>query len=116
MVRASTPPPAPQMVTVALTDAVPGQTGVVCQLCDDPRDAALLRAMGLRQNALVRVCRLGDPCIVEVLARDGCVASCGSRIGLARPLARQVMIGPAPENGPGCEAACPPGGCAADRR
>jgi len=112
MVRASTPLPA----TVALADANPGQTGVVCQLCNDPRDAALLRAMGLRHNALVRVCRLGDPCIVEVLARDGCTASCGSRIGLARPLARQVRMGPVPPNGLGCDAACPPGGCATDRK
>lgn len=86
---------------------------MVCRVCSDPRDAALLRAMGLRVNALVRVCRLGEPCIVEVLARDGCTASCGARIGLARSLARQVLIGPVPQGGPGCEAACPPGGCAA---
>ncbi|GMV24924.1 MAG: hypothetical protein AMXMBFR58_09550 [Phycisphaerae bacterium] len=60
-------------------------------------DAELLRAMGLRPKARVRVCKRGEPLIVEVLsgcghggrgAEDGC--SC--RIGLAGSLARKVMI------------------------
>jgi len=79
-----------------------GQTGVVCEHRLDPADAAWLRAMGLRPNARVRVCRRGEPCIVEVLPTaggdgDGCaLADCCCRIGLARPLADRVMVSAAP--------------------
>jgi hypothetical protein len=63
----------------------------------DPCDAALLRAMGLRPNATVRLCRLGEPCIVEVLngaSEDGCrgTGGCWCRIGLAKPLACAVVV------------------------
>ena len=54
--------------SVALAKLKAGQTARVCEACVDPRDAALLRAMGLRPNALIRVCRVGEPCIVEVVA------------------------------------------------
>lgn len=78
--------------TVPLTQLRPGETGVICSAGSDPSDAALLRAMGLRMNATVRMCRAGEPCIVSVLGARGC--SC--RIGLARPLAERVVIGVAP--------------------
>lgn len=73
---------------VALADSRPGQTGVVCHTGLDEQDAAMLRAMGLRPSARVRVCRVGDPCIIEVVSQSGC--SC--RLGLARSLARRVML------------------------
>lgn len=75
--------------TIPLSQLRPGQTGVVCSAGSDPADAALLRAMGLRMNATVRMCRAGEPCIVSVLGARGC--SC--RIGLARPLAERIVIG-----------------------
>lgn len=50
--------------------------------------AAVLRAMGLRPSAHVRVCRTGEPCIVEI--GSACGMSC--RIGLARALAERVLI------------------------
>jgi hypothetical protein len=63
----------------------------------------MLRAMGLRVNARVRICRLGEPCIVELVggtsanagATDACPrgSACTCRIGLAKPLARRVMVG-----------------------
>jgi len=73
---------------VAIAEAKPGQTGVVCHTGLDEHDAAMLRAMGLRPRSRVRICRVGEPCIVEVLGASGCAC----RIGLSRPLARRVMI------------------------
>lgn len=55
--------------------------------------------MGLRPRARVRVCKRGEPCIVEVLAGcghggGGIDDACSCRIGLAGSLARRVMIEP----------------------
>ena len=87
---------------IPLASTRPGQIGTVARTCDDPKDAALLRAMGLRPNAVVRVCRLGEPCIVEVLGScaDGGEGACRCRIGISRPLAMQIVLAPstAPRN------------------
>ncbi|MDX2148241.1 MAG: FeoA family protein [Planctomycetota bacterium] len=79
---------------LALTTLEPGRVGVVRQVCRDEKDAALLRAMGLRVDAVVRVCRVGEPCIVEVLYRSERCGECTCRLGLSRPLAEQVMVSP----------------------
>ena len=79
------------VVAVPLTALRVGQCGVVCETCLSDRDAAMLRAMGLRPKARVRICRLGEPCIVEVMGSTP--GGCGCRIGLARPLAERIMIG-----------------------
>jgi Fe2+ transport system protein FeoA len=67
----------------------PDATGIVSS-----GDAAYLRAMGLRPNARIRVCRLGQPCIVEVMTGDAdCGQSeCGCRIGLSKELAQHLMV------------------------
>jgi Fe2+ transport system protein FeoA len=81
-------------VTVSLATMKPGQRGIVRSADLGEDDAQLLRAMGLRPAAEVRLCKLGEPCIVEVMggtsATAGCVCSC--RIGLARPLAERVQV------------------------
>ncbi len=85
--------PAP---SVALTSLRPGQTARISFTNLDAGDAALLRAMGLRLAARIRLCRLGEPCIVEVLGgQDSCgrKGGCACRIGLARPLAEKVLVG-----------------------
>ena len=90
-----TQPQAPAPGSVSLTTLRAGQTAMVCQTSLDPGDAALLRAMGLRPLARIRVCRLGEPCIVEVLSGNetcGRKGGCVCRIGLARPLAERVMV------------------------
>jgi len=87
--RTSDAAPAAAQRTIPLSQLRPGETGVVCSAGSDPADAALLRAMGLRMNATIRMCRAGEPCIVSVLGARGC--SC--RIGLARPLAERIVIG-----------------------
>lgn len=73
---------------VTIADARPGQIGHVCHTHLEEEDAAILRAMGLRPQARVRVCRVGEPCIVEVIAGSGCAC----RIGLSLPLARLVLL------------------------
>lgn len=83
---------------VSLAQLTHGQTATV----DGPDasgvvstgDAAYLRAMGLRPNARIRVCRLGQPCIVEVMTGEGdCGKSeCGCRIGLSKELAEHLMV------------------------
>jgi Fe2+ transport system protein FeoA len=50
--------------------------------------AAMLRAMGLIPEAKVRICRLGEPCIVAVR----CACGGQTRIGLARRVASRIMV------------------------
>jgi hypothetical protein len=81
---------------VSLTSLKPGQTALVRFTNLETGDADLLRAMGLRMSARVRLCRLGEPCIVEVLSgAESCgrKGGCACRIGLARPLADKVLVG-----------------------
>ena len=56
----------------------------------EPKDAQVLRAMGIRPDAQLELCRLGEPCIVCVQGPGG--SSC--RIGLARRLAERVLVSP----------------------
>jgi Fe2+ transport system protein FeoA len=48
-------------------------------------DCALLRALGLTDRCLLKVCKAGEPCIVQVRA---------TRIGLSRHLARGLFVIP----------------------
>lgn len=64
----------------------------VCETCLDPRDAAMLRAMGMRPCARIRMIRAGEPCIVEVIGVNPATGSCGCRIGLSRDLADRVTV------------------------
>jgi Fe2+ transport system protein FeoA len=68
-----------------------GARCTVCPHTDDcASDVETLRAMGLRVNATVRVCRCGDPFIVDVRHAAGG----GCRIGLSRRLAQRLMVSP----------------------
>ncbi len=75
---------------ISLTQLPRGGRGRISGSTLEREDAALLRAMGIRPDADIEVCRLGEPCIVCVLG------SCGStcRIGLARRLAERVLVRP----------------------
>lgn len=94
------PQPAPRPVGMPLTSLRPGQIADVCETCMDPRDTAMLRAMGLSPAATIRLCRQGEPCILEVLlsepppAGDAMCgrADCRCRIGLTRFLAERVKV------------------------
>jgi len=52
------------------------------------RDCALLRAIGLTDHCLLRICKVGEPCIVQVRA---------TRIGLSRSVADGILVVPEPQ-------------------
>jgi len=88
--------------SIPLTDLRPGQIATVREVALDAEDASMLRAMGLRVDMQVRVCRLGEPCIIELLGGRAATESatadcprghaCTCRIGLSKPLARNVRV------------------------
>lgn len=53
--------------------------------------AQLIESLGLDRDALVSICRHGDPCIIRV--HDRCGGSC--RIGLRREISHRIMVRPA---------------------
>lgn len=74
--------------SIPLTQLTRGQSGRV-QIDGSPTDEVkMLRAMGLRPNASVTMCRLGEPCIISLSGACGG----GCRIGLAKEIAGRVMI------------------------
>lgn len=75
---------------IPLSQLRAGQRATLCPECLTDEDGAFLRALGLRARATVRLCRRGEPCIVDVVGRGGC----GCRIGLARPIADRVLVTP----------------------
>lgn len=86
-----------QLPPVSLFALGTGRIAKVCEHCLNESDAAMLRAMGMKPGASVRVCRAGEPCIVEVLPPSGggpCGCDCSTRIGLAKDLAMRVMVVP----------------------
>ena len=50
-----------------------------------PQDCALLRALGMTDRCLLRICKVGEPCIVEVRS---------TRIGLSRSVANGIFVVP----------------------
>ncbi len=74
---------------VSLTQLRLGEWANVQDTSSCGKDEPMLRAMGLKPNAQVRVCRCGSPCIVEVRWCDG--PAC--RLGLSRRIAQHVMVG-----------------------
>lgn len=75
-------------VRVSLAMMRPGERATVCSSDLAPADRRLLRAMGLRPDAEVQMCRHGEPCIVRIMG----ACACSSRIGISRPLAERVYI------------------------
>ena len=77
----------------ALSDVETGAIAVVRVVNADVADAALLRAMGLRPAARVRVFRTGEPCVVQVLrTASNAETQVLTRIALSAPLARRVRV------------------------
>lgn len=48
-------------------------------------DCELLSAMGLTDRCRLRICRVGEPCIIQVAA---------TRLGLSSTMARKIMVQP----------------------
>jgi Fe2+ transport system protein FeoA len=79
------PPEAPVPFTpVPLTTVA---VGALATLHDvrDPDSRALLRSLGLTDACRLRLCKMGDPCIIQVRA---------TRIGLSRAVARTLYVVP----------------------
>lgn len=88
---------APEIVVrrVSLAQLQPGDVGVIQdkKLAEDER--AMLRAMGLACQATVKLCRVGEPCIVAVMSGspgEGRIGGSACRIGLARALAEKIVV------------------------
>ena len=78
-----------QSTRIPLTQLTQGQSGRV-QIEGSNEEVRMLRAMGLRPNASVTMCRLGEPCIVSLSG----ICGGGCRIGLAKEIAGRVMVNP----------------------
>jgi len=65
-----------------LLDLAPGTEAVLDQMAD-AHARAVLRALGLTDGARLRVCRVGDPCIIQVGS---------TRIGLSNVVARSISV------------------------
>lgn len=68
--------------TVPLLDLAPGTIAVLRQVIDD-ESRVVLRSLGLTDGARLRICRLGDPCIIQVRS---------TRIGLSKVVARSIYV------------------------
>lgn len=84
------PPATPPPVHVASPSAVPLTSVPVGALATlhEVRDAesrTVLRALGLHDACVMRLCKVGDPCIVQVRA---------TRIGLSHAVARCLYVVP----------------------
>lgn len=78
----ATAPSAMSAQSIALTDMTPGSVAELEQV-RDPRSRAVLSSLGLTGGARLRLCRLGDPCIIQVRS---------TRIGLSRVVAESVYV------------------------
>lgn len=67
---------------VPLLDVLPGSVAVLRQVIDH-QSRAVLRSLGLTDGARLRICRLGDPCIIQVRS---------TRIGLSKVVAQSIYV------------------------
>lgn len=79
--------PRPDKTPVPLSQLDSGAVGRFQAAHLAKNDSALLRALGLTARSLVRVCKAGDPCIVQVRT---------TRIGLSREVAEHILVVPEP--------------------
>ncbi|MGE0447178.1 MAG: ferrous iron transport protein A [Vicinamibacterales bacterium] len=70
---------------VRLADVEAGTTVRMSDARLEPGSRALLRALGLTDGSVLRVCKQGEPCVVQVRT---------TRIGLSSRVARDVFILP----------------------
>jgi Fe2+ transport system protein FeoA len=72
---------------VSLLNLAPGTIAILREVLDH-RSRAVLRSLGLTDGARLRICRLGDPCIIQVRS---------TRIGLSKVVAQSVYVSVAEE-------------------
>lgn len=82
----SSPRPLPDAAPVQLTELAAGAAAQLHGTHLGEDDFALLEALGLTRSCRFRVCKVGDPWIVQI--RE-------TRIGLAASVARRIFVVPA---------------------
>jgi Fe2+ transport system protein FeoA len=70
---------------VRLTELAVGATARLHDAHVDAESRALLRALGLTDDSILRVCKQGEPCVVQVRA---------TRIGISSRIAQHVVVIP----------------------
>ena len=75
--------------SVRLTQLSRGQSGRLDSSTLTGDEGEALRAMGLRPECQLKVCKMGEPCIVTIGSAAG-----GCRIALAKRLADQLHVRP----------------------
>lgn len=81
----SLPQSLPDLSPVQLTELAAGSAAQLHDATLGDEDFALLEALGMTRSCRFRVCKVGDPWIVQV--RE-------TRIGLAASVARQILVVP----------------------
>ena len=66
-----------------LADLGPQECAVMRSADLSETDRELLASMGLRENCRLRLCRVGEPCIVQVEA---------TRLGLSRQVSGRILV------------------------
>ena len=81
------PQPYPSAVAspIRLSDLSAGQVVRLHGSDLAPQDCAMLRALGMTDHCLLRICKVGESCIVEVRS---------TRIGLSRSVADGIFVVP----------------------
>lgn len=70
-------------VAVPLTEVAPGRMATLCEARVDDDTRGLLRALGLTDACRLRLCKRGEPCILQVRS---------ARIGVSEPVARCLFV------------------------
>ena len=70
---------------VPLSDLAAGRIVRLHNADLSPQDCALLRALGMTDHCMLRICKVGEPCIVQIQS---------TRIGLSRAVADGIMVVP----------------------
>ena len=73
------------MRPVALSSLPTGAAGLIHAQQLDDESAGLLRALGLAVSRRFKLCKTGEPCIVQVGA---------TRIGVSRDVAARILVVP----------------------
>jgi Fe2+ transport system protein FeoA len=80
-------PPASASPAVPLSSVAVGAVATLHEV-RDAESRTTLRSLGLHEACVMRLCKVGDPCIVQVRA---------TRIGLSNAVARCLYVVPEPE-------------------
>jgi len=85
MIATPQPLPAPAPESIRLVQLGAGESARLQTTDLEHEDCELLRALGMTDSCMLRVCKAGDPCIVQVRS---------TRIGLSQRLAEHILVVP----------------------